>query len=257
MNKTCCLIFLGFFLVACSPSSASSLTPSIEIVWSPPATSAIAVSQTPTVFAPTATIQPTADPNFFRDDFNGSLDVQWSWVRENPGNWRLSDPSGTLEIQVDQGYVAAHNNPNLLLRPAPEDDFQIETQVTVRPETNFQFAGLIVYESDSNFVQAGRAYCDAVGCVGDGFYMDYYRKGVVVKPDFGQAFNEIDPVLLRLTRQGDTYSFEVSTDGKVWFMIGRHTSDMNPLQIGLVAGQTLRGPTVLATFEYFEVRSLP
>jgi beta-xylosidase len=257
MKKTYYLIFLGFFLAACNSFSPSSPTSSIEIVLPPSATATIPVPQTPTFIAPTVTVQPTADPNFFRDDFNGLLDAQWSWLRENPRNWSLSDVPGSLEIQVDQGYVVAHTNPNLLLRPAPAEDFQIETQLTFRPKNNFQFAGLTVYESDSNFIQAGRAYCDAVGCVGEGFYMDYYRRGVVVEPDFGQAFKEIDPVLLRLTRQGDIYTFEVSTDGKVWFMIGSHTSDMNPLQIGLVAGQTLRGQSDPATFEYFEVRSLP
>jgi regulation of enolase protein 1 (concanavalin A-like superfamily) len=143
------------------------------------------------------------------------------------------------------------------VRPAPAGDFQIETRINFRPENNFQFAGLIIYGSDSNFIQAGRAYCDAVGCVGEGFYTDYYRKGVVAGPNFGQTYREIDPIRLRLSRKGEIYSFEASTDGKVWFLIGRHTSDINPQQVGLVAGQALRGRIIPATFEYFEVRGLP
>jgi beta-xylosidase len=145
----------------------------------------------------------------------------------------------------------------MLLRPAPAGSFQIETQITFSPENNFQFAGLIIYESDSDFIQAGRGYCRTFECVGEGLYMNYYRKGIVVKPDFGQPYKEIDPILLRLGRRGDTYIFESSTDGKVWFIIGSHTSDMNPLQIGLVAGQRLKGNSISATFDYFEVRSLP
>jgi regulation of enolase protein 1 (concanavalin A-like superfamily) len=165
---------------------------------------------------------------------------------------------GSLQINVDHGYVAAHNNPNLLLRPAtaPKEDFQIETQITFRPENNFQFAGLIVYESDSNFIQAGPLTVTRSG-FGEGFYMDYYRKGVVVEPNFGQTYQEIDPILLRLSRKGENFTFEASTDGKVWFMIGSHTADINPLQVGLVAGQRLLGKAIPATFEYFEVRSLP
>jgi beta-xylosidase len=153
--------------------------------------------------------------------------------------------------------VAAHNNSNLLLRPAPRGNFQIETQITYRPTRNFQFAGLIIYENDSNFIQAGRAYCSSVGCIGAGLYMDHYQKGMIVKPDFGQSFRDIDPLLLRLSRKEDTYTFEASTDGKVWFVIGSHMSDMKPLQVGLVTGQRLRGDDLPATFEYFEVRSLP
>lgn len=250
-------VFVIFFLVACSATSQSSPTPAIQIMLYPSATSTISVSLTPTLAAPTVTPPPTKDPNYFRDDFDGLLDPQWSWVRERSRNWSLTESPGSLQINVDHGYVAAHNNPNLLLRPAPAGDFQIETQITFRPKNNFQFAGLIIYESDSNFIQAGRAYCDAVSCVGEGLYMDYYNKGVVVGPNVGQTYKEIDPILLRLRRKGETYTFEASTDGRVWFLIGSHSSDIHPLQIGLVAGQTLRGKTLPATFEYFEVRSLP
>jgi hypothetical protein len=86
--------------------------------------------------------------------------------------------------------------------------------------------------------------------------MDLYENGDVIKPDFGQRYVEFDPLLLRLSRKGDTYTFQASTNGKVWFIIGKHTSDMSPLQIGLVTGQRLRGENLPATFEYFEVRSL-
>lgn len=256
MRKIFLVSFIAF-LIACRSTSSSPPPSSIELVLHPSATATASLSPTPTEVVPSATPQPTPDPNFFYDDFDGSLDPQWSWVREDPRQWSLESRPGSLQINVDEGYVAAHNNPNLLLRPAPQGDFQIETQIDFRPENNFQFAGLIVYESDSNFIQAGRAYCDAVGCVGEGFYMDYYRRGVVIGPNFGQTYTEIGPMLLRLTRKEDTYSFEASTDGRVWFLIGSHTSDIDPLQVGLVAGQTLRGQAIPATFEYFEVRSLP
>lgn len=250
-------VFIVLFLAACSSASQSSPTASIEITIRPLATATVFVSQTPTFSAPTITPQPTTDPNFFRDDFDGSLDPQWSWVRERPGDWSLTNSPGSLQINVDHGYVAAHNNLNLLLRPAPAEDFQIETRIDFRPGNNFQFAGLILYESDSNFIQAGRAYCGAVGCIGEGLYMDYYRKGVQVGPNFGQTYKEIDPIFLRLSRNGDAYTFEASIDRKVWFLVGGYTSDISPLQTGLVAGQALQGNIIPATFEYFEVRSLP
>lgn len=257
MSKNSFVALVVFFLAACGTISQASPTPAINLVLPPSPTATASPLVTPTALTLTSTPQPTPDPNFFRDDFQGSLDSQWSWVRENSRNWSLINSPGSLQINVDHGYVPAHNYSNLLLRPAPEGDFQIETQITFRPAHNFQFAGLIAYESDSNFIQAGRAYCKAVGCAGEGLYMNYYKKGVIVSPDFGQTYREIDPILLRLTRKGDTYTFEASTDGKVWFIIGSHTSDIRPLQIGLVTGQTLRGKIQPATFEYFVVRSLP
>jgi beta-xylosidase len=222
----------------------------------PSATLSPTPSATSTPATPTASITPTSDPRFFRDDFNEVLDAQWSWIREDSKNWSLTAVPGTLQINVAGGYVNAQTNPNLLLRPAPEGNFQITTQITFRPARNYQFAGLIIYENHSKFIQAGRAYCNSIGCPGAGLYMNYYKDGRLVEPDFGQPFGEIDPLLLRLRREENTYTFEASTDGKVWFIIGSHTSDMNPLQIGLITGQRMRGENPPALFEYFEVNSL-
>ncbi len=252
-------IFLLVFLPACNFLPPPQAGPSETIVFKPSATPTIVPLPTATENVPTPTVfpSPTTDPNFYRDDFNETLIAPWAWIRENSKNWSLTNIPGSMQISVSQGYVSSHTNTNLLLRPAPAGNFQIETQMTFSPQDNFQFAGLIIYESDSNFIQAGREYCKAVNCIGQGLYMNYYKNGFLVKPDFGQPYREIDPILLRLSRRADTYTFEASTDGKVWFIIGSHTSDMKPLQIGLVTGQRLKGNPISAEFDYFEVRSLP
>ena len=247
---------LFIFLSACSLIPPRPSAPSLRLTPIVSATISPVPSTTPTPETPTVTPTPTIDPRFFRDDFDEILDAQWSWVREDPENWSLIALPGALQINVAGGYVNAQTNPNLLLRPAPEGNFQITTQITFRPTHNYQFAGLIIYENNSNFIQAGRAYCNSIGCAGAGLYMNYYENGRIVKPDFGQPFGDIDPLLLRLSRRDDTYTFEASTDGKVWFLIGSHIGDMRPLQIGLVTGQRLKGENAPALFEYFEVRSL-
>lgn len=255
--RTLCFLVSVTFISACSLIPPRPAVPTIQITVWPTATVTSIPSVTPTPVTPTLSPTPTIDPRFFRDDFNEALDPQWSWIREDPQNWSLTAIPGVLQINVAGGYVNAQTNPNLLLRPAPEGNFQITTQITFRPTRNYQFAGLIIYENNSNFIQAGRAYCNSIGCPGAGLYMNYYKDGKIVKPDFGQTFGEIDPLLLRLSRREETYTFEASTDGKVWFIIGSHTSDMSPSQIGLVTGQRMRGENPPALFEYFEVRSLP
>jgi beta-xylosidase len=250
-------IFIFVILSACNFLPPPEVAPSQIIVLKPSVTPTLVPLPTSTEIAPTATAVPTTDPNFFRDDFNGELAAPWKWVRENSKNWSLTNIPGALQISVSQGYVSSHTNTNLLLRPAPPGNFQFETQMTFRPGDNFQFAGLIIYESDSNFIQAGREYCRAVNCIGEGLYMNYYRNGFIVQPDFGQPYREIDPISLRLSRKGNSYIFEASTDGKVWFVIGSHTSNIDPLQIGLVTGQRMQGNPLSAAFDYFEVRSLP
>ena len=247
---------LIIFLSACSLIPPRPSVPVLKLTPIASATTSPVPSATPTPETPTVTPTATADPRFFRDDFNEALDAQWSWIREDPKNWSVTAVPGALQINVAGGYVNAQTNPNLLLRSAPQGNFQITTQIMFRPTRNYQFAGLIIYEDNSNFIQAGRAYCSSIGCPGAGLYMNYYKDGQLVQPDFAQPFGDIDPLLLRLSRKEQTYTFEASTDGKVWFIIGSHTSDMSPLQIGLVTGQRMRGENPPALFEYFEVRSL-
>ena len=245
------------FLSACGLIPSSPTVPAIQIIPLSSATATFIPSATATPVTPTLSPTATPDPKFFRDDFDGVLGAGWTWVREDPQNWSLTTFPGSLQINVAGGYVAAQTNPNLFLRPAPDGNFQIETQITFRPTRNYQFAGLILYEDNRTFLQAGRSYCSSTGCVGAGLYMNYYENGKIVEPDFRQPYGEIDPLLLRLSRQGNTYNFEASTDGKIWFLIGSHTSTMNPIQVGLVTGQRLRGENLPATFEFFEIRSLP
>ena len=249
-------LWVVILLSACGFIPPRPTEPSIQITPLASATPSPISSVTPTPITPTVSPTPTPDPKFFRDDFNETLDAGWSWVREDPQNWSLTALPGALQINVAGGYVVAGTNPNLLLRPAPEGNFQIQTQITFRPTRNYQFAGLIMYENDANFIQAGRSACNSTGCAGTGLYMNHYENGAIVMPDFGQSYGDIDPLLLRLSRNENTYTFEASTDGKVWYIIGSHASDMVPVQIGLVTGQRTRGDDAPAIFEYFEVRSL-
>ena len=252
------LVLLSLLLSACSASPA---TPSLsENIALEPTVSTASSTSAPLVVVNAPSVVPPqlgTDPNYFRDDFTAALDPKWLWVREDPKNWSLTALPGFLQINVQGGYVASNTNSNLLLRRAPEGNFEIETELSFNPDNNFQFAGLIIYASDKTFIQAGRGYCKTFECVGRGLYMNYYDKGVAAKPDFGQTNKGNQPILLRLSRQGTTYTFQASTDGKVWFIVGSHTSDLTPIAVGLVTGQRVKGSTQPAAFDYFEVRSLP
>ena len=231
------------FLLGCDAPTkpATSLPPNVD------------PNQTITEISAT---QSAPDPNYFRDDFDATLGAGWQWLNEDPDNWSLSAVPGTLQINVDGGQVSDETIRNLLLRQAPTGNFQIETKVAFKPTADFQFAGLIIYESPPNLIQAGRAFCDLPDvCVGEGLYVDYYNNGNFVTPNFAAAYTDRD-AYLRLVRQADTYTFQSSSNGGEWILRGGTVSTMNPLQIGLVAGQNT-ADLVPAVFDYFEVRSLP
>jgi len=208
-------------------------------------------SPTKTVPPPTSTA--TEKAGFNRDDFNGALASDWIWKNEDAQNWNLSAETGWLEIMVSPGHITSGSYSNLLLHPAPTGDFQLETAVKIIPVANFQFAGLIIYETDSNFIQAGRAYCDnPTTCIGEGLYLDNYVNSTFQSPNFATPYDSGELVYLRLQRQDDIYTFFASPDKNDWTEIGQHQNKMDPLFIGLIAAQNISSP-IPALFDYFEV----
>ena len=231
----------------------------------PVPTSTLAPTDTPiplpteTPVPPTATLEPspTSDPLLFRDDFEGSLGEGWQWVEENPNYWSLTNNLGWLEIMARAGHVGNGDIDNLLLRQAPEGNFELETKVNFKPSENFQFAGLLIYESAANFIQFGRAFCGFAQCAGDGFYIDMTDNGNFNSENFATPAPETDTVYLRLRREGNTFTAYVSEDGLELKLIGAHNSEMEPLFVGLLAGQAVNSVPKPAQFDYFIINALP
>lgn len=248
------MVALVFVLSACSTPAAPAPEPTV-----PPAPTDTPVPPpTATPLPPTATPEPspTPDPLLFRDDFEDSFDENWQWVRENPKAWSLTNNPGWLEILTRAGSVGNGNLDNLFLRQAPEGNFELETILKFKPISDYQIAGLLIYESAANFVQFGRAFCDAPQCANDGFYMDMVVGGSMIPESFAVSAPATDTVYLRLRREGNTYTTYTSQDGQQWKLIGAHQSQMKPMFVGLVAGQGYAGSQP-AQFDYFVINALP
>ena len=87
--------------------------------------------------------------------------------------------------------------------------------------------------------------------------MNYYKNGLATLPNFAKPYkSNTNVAVLRLIRKGNNYTFEASSDGRVFFLIGEHESDMIPLQVGILTGQNEEtGEIVPALFDYFEITS--
>jgi hypothetical protein len=88
----------------------------------------------------------SAGETVFEDRFDGALADGWTWLRENPGAWRLRD--GALEIAIEPGL--AHNVKNALLRPAPDRRegkyaFEVTVTNTAAPTEQYEQAGITWY----------------------------------------------------------------------------------------------------------------
>ena len=253
--KTFVFVTVIFALAACG----SPATPIPEPTSPPLPTNTAIPEPTSTPLSPTATVEPspTPDPLLFRDDFEGSLGEGWTWTRENKQSWSLTNMPGWLEIIAGPGYVGDGTLNNILLRPIPEGNFEIETKINFKPVGDYQLAGLLLYESAANFLQFGRAFCDAPNvCAKDGFYVDLVANGNTDGENLATAAQETEISYLRLRREGNRYTTYASHDGQEWQLIGEKTSDMNPMFIGLLAGQAWSAPQP-AQFDYFIVNQLP
>jgi len=238
-SLTFVVIILSLLLAACGSTPSPVAEPSPQIL---PTNTTI----------PTSTIvpSPTPDPLIFKDDFNDMLDSSWEWGKENKKLWNLTNHPGWLEITVGSGSVFSKN---LLQRPIPEVDFELETRIIFEPVKNYQIAGLIIFYNANNYILFGRAY--AAHLVGDGFYMDYVKSGKFTGGNFATAAPGTDTIYLRLSRRGNLYDSYYSEDGIHWEKVGQHTSDMQAKYVGLAAGQSTKD-TVPAQFDYFIINEI-
>ncbi len=83
----------------------------------------------------------------FEDQFDGKLADGWTWLRENPKNWRIRQ--GALEIRVEPG--AGHDVKNALLRKAPDRSagkiaIEVTVTFTATPTRQFEQAGITWYQ---------------------------------------------------------------------------------------------------------------
>ncbi|HEY5902668.1 MAG TPA: hypothetical protein VIU39_08945 [Anaerolineales bacterium] len=171
-----------------------------------------------------------------------------------PAALSLTADPGMLQMTVGKAYAFDEGLANLILRPAPDGDFDLQTHIVFLPLRDYDFAGLIVYQSRDAYLEAGRGMCRRdPGCVGDGIYMDQYSLGRPQSGGLWLAHKHGDQLFLRLQRRGRDYTLLASADGAVWSPIGTRQSDLKPAYVGLFAGQSRDGKDT-ALFDYFEIR---
>lgn len=234
--------------LACGLPSAAPAEPTVDAL--PP------TPNLPFSSSPVPQNQPPATAQFsntIREEFDGKLSpgIGWTWLRQDNSGWSLSATPGWLRINLSTSSYLNGLPSNVLTTPAPQGDFDIRTSVKFSPTRDFEFAGLIVLFDETSLLQAGRAFCDLGTCPGSGFYFDNLQNGSALGGNFGTA-NSSSQSLLRIVRQGNTYTASYQTDGVNWVTIGSHTVDRQPVSIGLIAAQA-PSAGVYAEFDYLEI----
>lgn len=211
----------------------------------------------PTVPPPPPT--PTFVPVHFRDDFDGALTPGWYWMGEDPSAWNLTEAPGSLRIYTERATAREGDPINFLFRSAPQGDFEITTFLRFEPYSNYQFAGLIIYEKQGSAVQFGRGFAICASptlCDGNSLYFNVFASGTEGLDNFAYNPKSRDAAYLRLRRHDNTYTAFYSPDGEQWIETGVHTSRMTPVYAGLISAQGDEGEAA-ADFDYFTLDTLP
>ncbi len=207
------------------------------------------------------------------DGFEGKLGLNWKPVRPDPTHFSLTKKPGTLTITTQRGSIHGEETKddygggiqakNLYLIDNPlaaGGDFVVTTSVSgFTPETNFQQAGLIVYNDDDNYLKFGYEFNWQKGG-GQAFCI---LTEIDAKSDFHYADTEhsgMKRYWVRIIKRGNRYEYATSADGKTFQSYGEvEWGDGSPKRIGILAknGGNKDASELDANFEFFELRSPP
>jgi arabinan endo-1,5-alpha-L-arabinosidase len=195
------------------------------------------------------------------DEFNGSLDDDWTWVREPAATqYRTTPTTFQFDTQAADLFVNS-NNASVLLRDLPTGNWVVETRVRLNLPAegccfNYVQAGLVVYDDDDNFLKLVHVsiwetrqteWAKELAPVPAGY--PRYGNTVVTTPNEWTYFR-----IARWQRGGEThYQAYVSRDGTNWNRGGVWTHDLDDPALGLVA---MGGSGFTADFDYVRIHRL-
>jgi regulation of enolase protein 1 (concanavalin A-like superfamily) len=99
----------------------------------------------------------------FSDSFQGKLQPGWTWVRENPKAWRVTEDGLEILVQPGNMWGPANNARNILRRPLPHPirtPIEILAHFENRPTEQYEQVDLVWHCDDSHMVKIGQELVD-------------------------------------------------------------------------------------------------
>ena len=180
------------------------------------------------------------------DEFDGAAlnGERWTVVRPDPT--RLSVAGGSLNLIAPalDIFQAGTGLPNIVVQPLPDggsEAWTFTTEMTWNPNTNFQNAGLIVYEDDDNYVKTGMVWNGSRN-----FELIKEVNGNPTFPGGATAAGAIgERYFMRLrSADGNAVEAEFSANGQNWTRIGTTGTNLDNIDdpmIGVYATASTAG----------------
>lgn len=215
-----------------------------------------------TIFLGPLSAQVTPPPVVASDDFDrANLDPsRWTFVNPLGDGWLAMTGNNTadayLELYVPAGQShdpwQAQNRSVRAMQVAPDTDFEVEVNFDSEPDPNeaYQLQGIIIEESSSNWLR-----------------FDVYSTGSALKvfaastvngsssSKINLTINPGDAAYLKVTRQGNSWTYAYSADGSAWTQAGSFVHAMAVDSVGPFAANHSQGvnnaPAFTAKVDYF------
>jgi regulation of enolase protein 1 (concanavalin A-like superfamily) len=194
-----------------------------------------------------------ADQVLFKDSFNGRLQDGWSWIRENPDGWRVTQRG--LEIRVEPGNMwgPANNAKNIMVRSVPDfadEGLVITVKVQNRPTEQYEQVNLVWYYDDGHMVKLGQEQVDGELTIVMGREENDRARTIAIIP------LETESVWLRYRIQGNQLRGEFRpANSEEWRLAGECDLPVKgPPKISLQAYQGPAGVERWARITDFEIR---
>ncbi|WP_397356931.1 DUF1349 domain-containing protein [Paenibacillus sp. N3.4] len=146
-----------------------------------------------------------------------NLGSGWSWVREEGSAWSVEGNPKAMKITTQEGGFTRPTKPNniLLRNPAPSEtgDFTVSTKIKFNATVNFEYAGLIMYQDDNNYVSLGRCFS-----ANNQIRFTEGRNGGATDKNYADPITPQD-IYLKIEKKGSKYNGYYSIDGKTWILL--------------------------------------
>ncbi|WP_425053528.1 cadherin-like domain-containing protein [Psychromarinibacter sp. S121] len=205
----------------------------------------------------TVSVRPPSGFDAFSDDFSGtSLDNGWEF-KGITGSATLAtiDTDAVVLLDSPQGIAVSASDVMTtprLMQDVADGDFQISAGFLNEPEELYQEHGLLVVQDEGNWIRFDLAYTH----LGLTLIVGQIVDGSTTYPLFDGNIADGEVAAFRITRTGDDFIFETSSDGTNWQQAYALTRSMTVTEVGAFAGtapyQGNEPPGYTAQLDYFE-----
>lgn len=203
----------------------------------------------------------TSSPQTIRsDNFNTTTLNTAIWTFVNPlGDATALTMTGS-EAQIfvpggiDHDAWTLGNRTGRLMQSASDGDFQIEAKFNATLASTYQFHGLIVEQDVSHYLRF-----DVVRMGANTNAFCAWMSGATASTKLNKVIDGSAPLYLRVTRSGQSWSYQFSHDGSAWTQLVSFTQAMTVTKVGVLVGNAegSSSPAFTGRIDYFSNTAEP